>query len=537
MSKFLSNGIELPAEWPPADQSPATSQPMRVPYLEKPPEIIPIDGGRQLLVDDFLIQDSMMPRAFHQPVKHPGNPVLFPQTPDELNDEMPPTTIPKCGGVWYDSQDQLFKMWYMASYLGAMAYATSTDGIHWERPELDVVPGTNLILPRDIHPDSGTVWIDYEADDPAERYKFLMREPNTAEAGGGFGALMLTSPDGIHWTQRGQTGPMGDRSTMFYNPFRKVWVQSIRQKAPGRGRCRRYFEHADFLASGGWKQDDPVFWTAADCMDLCGDARAELYTVDAVAYESLMVGLQQILKGPPNHVGGKVGQPKFTELVLATSRDGFHWHRPDRRAFIGARREPGSWEYGYVEASGGTMLVVGDELWFYYTAYAGDPDRTAGTWHVNGMYGNGAVGLAKLRRDGFASLQGRFPGAHMVTRPLSFSGDRLFVNANTVGASLKVACQDETGNDIPGFSGDDCEGFIGNSTCTEIRWENGVSIGSLADQPIRLRFQLDRGDLYSFWVSAHEDGRSGGHLAAGGPGIIGSRDMGDTATGVAGANV
>lgn len=524
MSETLSNGITLPDAWPPRDQNPGSSQPMRVPYLEQPPDVIPIDGGRQLLVDDFLIEDSWMPRAFHRPVKHPGNPVLYPETPDERNGRMPPCTIPKCGGVWYDGRDRIFKMWYMTSYLGAMAYATSTDGIHWERPELDVVPGTNLILPRDLHPDSGTVWLDHDAAHPAERFKFVMREPNTPEKGGKFGALMLTSADGIHWHQRASTGPMGDRSTMFHNPFRKVWVQSIRSGAHGRGRCRRYFEHSDFLASGDWKEGDPVYWAAADCMDQCGDARAELYNLDAVAYESLIVGFHQILKGPPNHIGEKYGLPKLTELVLATSRDGFHWHRPDRRAFIGARREAGSWEYGYVEPSGGIMLVVGDELWFYYSAYGGDPDRLTGTWHVNGTYANGAVGLAKLRRDGFASLQGRFPGAQMTTRPLRFSGEHLFVNANTVGSNLRVACQDDAGKDIPGLSWDDCEGFIGNSTRTEIRWKNGASIGQLAGRPARLRFQLDRGDLYSFWVSAHQDGRSGGYVAAGGPGFAGNRD-------------
>ncbi len=524
MSTTLANGVNLPDVWPPRDQSPATSQPMRVPYLEQPPAVIPIDGGRQLLVDDFLIEDSMMPRAFHRPVKHPGNPIFFPETPDERNPDMPPTAIPKCGGVWFDAQDRLFKMWYMTSYLGAMAYATSPDGIHWERPELDVVPGTNLILPRDIHPDSGTVWLDHDASEPAERFKFLMREPNTEQTGGHFGGLMLTSPDGVHWTRRATTGPMGDRSTMFYNPFRKVWVQSIRGGEHGRGRCRRYHENPEFLASGKWQKGDPVYWTAADCMDLCGDARAELYNLDAVAYESLLVGFYQILKGPPNHIGERGGQPKLTELVLATSRDGFHWHRGDRHAFIAARREPGSWEYGYVESSGGTMLVVGDELWFYYSAYGGDSERLTGTWHVNGMYGNGAVGLAKLRRDGFASLQGRFPGAHMTTRPLMFSGGRLFVNAGTVGSCLRVACVDEEGKDVPGFSWDDCHGFIGNATTAEIRWKNGARLGKLAGRPIRFRFQLDRGDLYAFWVTAREDGASGGYVAAGGPGFSGNRD-------------
>ena len=32
------------------------------------------------------------------------------------------------------------------SWVTALAYAASTDGIHWERPALDVVEGTNAVL-------------------------------------------------------------------------------------------------------------------------------------------------------------------------------------------------------------------------------------------------------------------------------------------------------------------------------------------------------------------------------------------------------
>jgi hypothetical protein len=38
----------------------------------------------------------------------------------------------------------------------------------------------------------------------------------------------FASPDGIHWKPAGLPGPSGDRTTMFYNPFRKVWVYSLR---------------------------------------------------------------------------------------------------------------------------------------------------------------------------------------------------------------------------------------------------------------------------------------------------------------------
>src|SRR5205085_2473589 len=75
-------------------------------------------------------------------------------------------------GVWYDPKDQLFKMWYKASYKeGATGYATSRDGIHWEKPVLDVVPGTNLVIAG--WRDSSTTWLDSSEKDPLKRFKMF----------------------------------------------------------------------------------------------------------------------------------------------------------------------------------------------------------------------------------------------------------------------------------------------------------------------------------------------------------------------------
>jgi hypothetical protein len=123
---------------------------MPVPYLEYPPEIIPIDVGRQLFVDDFLIEATELRREFHQPVKYDGNPVLRPETELEMNQGYCPNAAPFSDGVFFDPKDGLFKMWYQAGWFDGVALATSRDGLHWERPELAVLPGTNRVLaPRD----------------------------------------------------------------------------------------------------------------------------------------------------------------------------------------------------------------------------------------------------------------------------------------------------------------------------------------------------------------------------------------------------
>ena len=76
----LYNGIALPDEWPPRSER-VTREPGRVPYLAEPPAVIPIDVGRQLFVDDFLIATTNLHRTFHQPEYHRANPVLTPGKP------------------------------------------------------------------------------------------------------------------------------------------------------------------------------------------------------------------------------------------------------------------------------------------------------------------------------------------------------------------------------------------------------------------------------------------------------------------------
>lgn len=501
-----------------------TKQPIAVPYLVNIPEVIKLKPGRQLFVDDYLLDPNKttMGRVFHRPDKYTGNPVFLPESAEETEAQYPRCAVAKSGGVWFDDKDQLFKMWYLAGYLGYGALARSSDGIHWERPDLDVVPGTNLFLSKDLHPDSGSVIIDHDAKEDEPRYKMLMREPNPVGKNT-FGALLFTSHDGVHWQAEGESGPMDDRSTMFYNPFRKKWVQSIRKYHPIALRARYYNEGDTFKESADWTLESMIPWMRADHLDDSRHAPAQLYNFDAIAYESIMIGFHQMLEGPENFVGEQVGLPKLTQLYFSTSRDGYHWDRPDRTPFIPARREYGSWEYGYVESSAGMCCIVGDELWFYYSAYAGEPERITKDWRTNGMYSNGAIGLAKLRRDGFASMRPGFPGSIAQTRLLEAEGAHLFVNASTIGSTLTVQLLDAENNPIPGFTHDDCLGMNGNRCCHEITWSN-KTLNDLEQSTIRIQFKMDKGDLYAFWLTDSPEGKSSGYTAAGGPGFFGGRD-------------
>ena len=76
-SETLYNGITLGRPWPPEWRY-AEEHPTVPPYLADRPSVVPIDLGRQLFVDDFLIEQTTMSRAFHKPAYHPANPILKP---------------------------------------------------------------------------------------------------------------------------------------------------------------------------------------------------------------------------------------------------------------------------------------------------------------------------------------------------------------------------------------------------------------------------------------------------------------------------
>ena len=239
-SETLYNGIVLPREWPPRLADFPTSvekDPVTPPYLLSPPAVISIDVGRQLFVDDFLVRDTTLKRTFHLPKYHQASPVLKPDKPWEMKNPDHAAAMVFSDGVWYDPKDRLFKMWYLVGESAATGYATSRDGIHWEKPLLDVRPPTNIVQPGGR--DSSTVWLDLEEKDPARRFK-MFRVMGTGEdpvtKWNNWQMAIHFSADGIHWGEPvAKTGRVVDRSTVFWNPFRQVHAPTRRLRFDGRG--------------------------------------------------------------------------------------------------------------------------------------------------------------------------------------------------------------------------------------------------------------------------------------------------------------
>ena len=521
----LYNGITLGRPWPPDWRYP-NEHPVRPPYLADRPVVVPIDVGRQLFVDDFLIEQTTLSRTFHKAKYHPASPVLRPEgnweTYDDVsartNQPFNPTAMVFSDGVFFDPKDRAFKMWYMAGYGASTCLAVSTDGIKWEKPVFDIQKGTNIVR-RDPR-DSSTVWLDQFAADPAQRFKMAYWRDHKL--------LLAMSPDGIHWIDLGETGRSGDRSTFFYNPFRRVWAFGVRADLfptqPQSGRYRRYWESATFTDAVKWAGRPSVAWVKSDSRDpnRPDGGRPELYNLDCVGYESLMLGLFTIWRGET------LLREKINEIEIGFSRDGFHWDRPDRSTFIGVSQTEGDWNWANVQSAGGCCLVVGDELYFYVSGRQGRP----GTADP----GVCTTGLAILRRDGFASMdwmpgeggiiRGRVAGnaaGTLTTRPVRFTGRHLFVNGDFSEGQLRVEVLDQGGNVIAPFTAAACAPVAGNGTKLPVTW-NGANLGALAGRVVRFRFTLTKGRLFAFWVSPKPTGESRGYPAAGGPQFSGPID-------------
>ncbi|HEY3940629.1 MAG TPA: LamG-like jellyroll fold domain-containing protein [Bryobacteraceae bacterium] len=506
--QILSNGIAMPKNFPPPT---LPTQMQRTPYyINNPPAVIPIDMGRQLFVDDFLIEQTTLQRTPHQPSMYP-NPVLAPGSPIS-------------GGAWFDPSSQLYKMWYYNT-TNDYRYAYSTDGKNWTLPSIPdaLVPNTNEVVTG-----GDTVWLDLQETNPARRYKSF---------GVDVGALKIYvyfSADGVHWTGRQayDINTLSDRTTVFWNPFRGEWVNSDRgtagfpasaNRAAQASRARFYSESKDLTT---WTPSDPsqTFWTGADDQDPPyylnnpGGQPPELYDLDCVAYENVMVGLFSWFYPGIGYNSYTLPGPILVEEGVGFSRDGFSWLRPTRGsgpngAFIPASNIAGTWNAYNTQSVGGGFLVVGDELWFYFSG------RTL----QKPLDGTFSTGLATLRRDGFYSMDAGTTQGTLVTHPVRFSGGHLFVNVKDPTGLLQVDVLDANGNVIQPFSAANCIPLSVDKTLQEVTW-GGASLATLAGQTVKFRFSLSNGSLYSFWVSASAQGASNGYVAAGGPGFTGVTD-------------
>ena len=104
-----------------------------------------------------------------------------------------------------------------------------------------------------------------------------------------------------------------------------------------------------------------------------------------------------------------------------------------------------------------------------------------------------------LRTDGFVSIHAPMSGGELVSKPFTFTGQKLSLNfSSSAAGGLRVELQTPEGKPIPGFSLDESAEIFGDSLDRTVTWKSPRNLGELAGQPIRMRVELKDADLYSF---------------------------------------
>ncbi|MCG2659863.1 MAG: hypothetical protein L6437_06430, partial [Kiritimatiellae bacterium] len=478
---------------------------------------------RKLFLDNRNIwKMSNLKRVMNQPVKYSGNPVLEPRNIWEKGGLM------INGSPLYIPEEKKFKLWYAATEADAfvtevisMCYATSDDGINFERPNLSIVNYKgileNNILPFGIiagQKNQGELTVIYEPNDPnpARRYKAIFFEFSGKSAifgketqwfwpQKGDGMSVAFSPDGIRW-KRYEKNPvlptLSDtchsvvydlhcKRYMAYGRFRKFGSNGewLGNRTEDWGRAVAYTTSKDFT---NWSEPELVLEP-----DVEDGSMINFYGMSVLHYEGYFIGLLQIyhlmewLKPEDKNITltGNV------DLQMVVSTNGIAWQRLGNRATFLPNGYDEDWDAGTLYP-GSNPVVLDDKIMIYYCASA---RLHEGETTINKQR-QFSIGLATLRRDGFVSLDSGWEEGMLMTRYGAFSGGDLYVNTDATGGVIQITICGSDANPIPGFERSDP--ITGDQLKSKVIWQ-GKRLADANYKAGFLRFIMRRAKLYSFW--------------------------------------
>jgi len=445
---------------------------------------------KQLFLDDYVVDCvDGCEKVPHQANRHPNNPILVPEHSWEGRALEAPI-------VFWDEDLKRFRMYYWALHSDAIytCYATSKDGIRWEKPVLGLHEGPggskdNNIVLRGEGTQARTRYVvrNPYSDDPAKRYvaMYIDNVPGLTE-------FIAYSPDGLHWTTAVKIGDLRNVTGGPPTPNPRFFLVEQRWRPGAEHRYRAIWrtESQDLETWGGGT------WAILRQAD--DDPNLEFYHATShflgtQTYHGLHLGYYYPYHTQPEgaRLGDGTRMAGTIDTSLMVSRDTIHWHLVDRsRPFlpIGAKD---AWDAGMVFAS--PEIVVGDELRFYYGAWRLE--------HSAGAENDGGIGLATLRLDGFVSVEPIGQDGSLTTKPFRVAGARLELNVDARGGAASVEVLDPTGEPIPGFRRDeaviiqDVDGLR-----VQPRWDGRADLDGLVGRTVRLRFYLEDARLYAFQI-------------------------------------
>jgi hypothetical protein len=455
-----------------------------------PTEPITLGSRRELFIGGFLIDrlDGTRQRL-HQPERRGY--VLEVQPPNE-------NACTACYNLVDDGDGGLF-LYYRGFYPIGEAYADhherqtcnvalSYDGVHFHRPRLGLFPeavgGEGGIAPN-------TVWHGYEAHnfcvcldrnpkaDPEARFK--------AVGGGAKNRLYgFRSADGIHW-ERLQADPLAVEGA-----FDSVNVPLWDAHAGCYRLFSRFFYEQDgkrIRAIQSCTSDDFVHWTKPEPHHYDDGVPLEQFYTNATVP---CPGAEHILLSFPMRFlpertldteGMDYPQDGLSDAVFMSSRDGVHWDRTFRQAWLRPGREQRNWTHRNQTTAVG-IIDTGEGEWSMYMAeHYG--------WNDNRLR------RVTVRPWGFASVCADVVG-EALTKPFTFEGDRLLLNyATSAAGSVRIEVQEADGSPIPGFTLDAAQPLYGDQIEDAARWQDGADVSGLQGRVVRLRLALEDADLFS----------------------------------------
>jgi hypothetical protein len=522
------------------------------PRRDGPNNPVKLTFTTELFLDNSLIEVTPgVSRRIHQPKKHLLNPVVACDRWCEGNNIQPYTTM-------YDKEAKLFKMWarggsdwksrFLSGHSAYMLYYTSTDGVHWDKPDLGVANITNqrdhniiftgdMVSPTDSASARGRkrFVVSGAPMSPQGKKAFFWsvnKHPNPGNASEKFvalaivqdhrrGAHLVTSPDGIHWTcanapfwqTPNDVSSKGDDCLMhlFYDRAKQKWALyrriipefSDRMIADESDRERqavdRYYRSYAYAESDDlreWKHHQFIL-----SMDADDPGDTELYQFACHKFGEIYVGYMSVFyqRHPPS-----------VNVHLATSRDGLHFSRVCRGEPFIPSGALGYYDYMAMACSQPEPILVDDTIYIYYTA-ANFPHNVDATSQPPGTLKCGAA-LATFKRDRFVSLEtsALHPGpCRVVTRPFTVLHPKLFLNAATwMKGSIRVEALTRDWQPIPGFSERQARGIQGDALDHPVRWQDNADLSKLIGKEIRLKFYLTRARIHALTL-CNEDRKLG----------------------------
>lgn len=446
----------------------------------------PIGNEPQLFVDDLLVasKSGVMRRA--HACEKLSSPVLEPEMAWEREGD--DQRVYLYGTVLRDAQTGQFRMWY--NRLDAVLYATSADGLHWDRPELGLVDlngsSANNCLLLGMH--SPSVVYNPNASDP---YVMLGRVKEE-----GKGCWVAHSPDGVHWTfyPKNPVFESDDTCTLLYDAKAGEYLAFHKDNVELRGHKRRTVFLSVSRDLQEWSESKLVM--APDEIDDAqvrreGGRCAQFYNMSTFPYGGQFLGFVTHFRvmGPPVRKGPKQSNDDGPiDVQLVHSRDGRAWERCEDRSPV-IPNGPHAYDAGCILGVANGVVTVGDEVWTYYTAIT----TTHGGFIPEKRV---TIALAKWRLDGFVSLDAGTETGLVQTVPIEPEGDRLVVNAES--GHMTVAVLDAEGSAIPGYAHEDCKDFSGDSVRHAVSWKSHETLPET--RPLRLEFRMRDTRLYSYTI-------------------------------------